>query len=191
MHKVVMVGEAFVGKTAIAQRYRLDSYTELGEPTIGAANFILPVELDEGKVVQLDLWDTAGQERYRSLTPIYFQNAEAAILVFDLTRKNTLESLTSFYDMIQQKCIPDIGIFLVGNKYDLKDAREVNQSDISALVEEIHAVDYVDTSAKENTGIDLLFRSIGAFIDAKAREQNMAELPHLEPNTEDSQKCSC
>lgn len=82
--KVVLIGEASVGKSCFVSRF-LKGQGEKSEPTIGAAFFTQKVELD-GNVIKYDIWDTAGQERFHSLTPMYYRNATAVIIAYDITK---------------------------------------------------------------------------------------------------------
>ena len=90
--KVVIVGDSNVGKTSIMQRYAKDTFRCDIEPTIGPQFMSKLVEIDDaGTTMKLQIWDTAGQEKYRSVTPIYYRDAAAAICVFDVTSKLSLD----------------------------------------------------------------------------------------------------
>ena len=97
MFKVVLLGDTNVGKTSILTRISKDQFRTDLQPTIGphfvSKVFKLPNSTEE---IKLQIWDTAGQEKYRSLTPMYYRDACAAICVFDITQKNTLENAESW-----------------------------------------------------------------------------------------------
>ena len=193
-HKVVFVGEAYVGKTAIIRKFKTSNFEEDTESTIGAANCILPVELDENNTVPLDVWDTAGQERYKSLTPIYFQNAEVIVFVFDLTQKQTLGVIESHLDMISQKAPSNCGILFVGNKDDIVDARAISASDIDACRERCHGFEAIETSAKTGHNIDEVFISVAKFVSKKAKvitESRPDQVNINNPQNEKSEKNGC
>ena len=113
--KTVLVGDAGVGKTCIVERFAKDEFNESSYATVGAANISVPLKTEKCSAI-FNIWDTAGQERYRSLTPMYFAGANAAILVFDISSDVSFKSLQTFYDLLQQKAPSDCVYFLVGNK---------------------------------------------------------------------------
>ena len=85
-YKLVLLGDSAVGKSCLVVRFVRDEFFEFQEPTIGAAFLTQTVSLDDA-TVKFEIWDTAGQERYRSLAPMYYRGAAAAIVVFDITKK--------------------------------------------------------------------------------------------------------
>ncbi|KAJ2743033.1 Vacuolar protein sorting-associated protein 21 [Coemansia sp. BCRC 34301] len=116
--KVVLLGEAAVGKSSLVLRFVNDEFQDNKEPTIGAAFLTQKVRLDDS-VLKLDIWDTAGQERFHSLAPMYYRNAQAAVVVYDITRASSLERAKSWIKELQRQANPNIIIALVGNKLDL------------------------------------------------------------------------
>lgn len=88
--KMAVLGEQFVGKSSLAIRWVRDSFSENTEGTIGAA-FLTKTVTSGAQQVKLQIWDTAGQERYRSLTPMYYRNAQAAIVVYDVTNHGSFD----------------------------------------------------------------------------------------------------
>ncbi|KAJ1886323.1 Vacuolar protein sorting-associated protein 21 [Kickxella alabastrina] len=116
--KVVLLGEAAVGKSSLVLRFVNDEFQENKEPTIGAAFLTQKVRLDDS-VLKLDIWDTAGQERFHSLAPMYYRNAQAAVVVYDITRASSLDRAKSWIKELQRQANPNIVIALVGNKLDL------------------------------------------------------------------------
>lgn len=124
--KLVLLGESSVGKSSIVTRYATGSFQKTNA-TIGAAfttkTFELPGPDGVIKRVNLEIWDTAGQERYRSMAPMYFRNTDVALVVFDVTRAESLRKAQSWIDelnyYVEQDRRDDISIKLVGNKVDL------------------------------------------------------------------------
>ena len=98
--KTVLIGDKSVGKTSIAKRYIENTFNDHTEATIGAAFFSKMVSVsleDEPSVlVKLQIWDTAGEEKFRSLTPMYYKDAAGIIMIYDITNKDTFESLTKW-----------------------------------------------------------------------------------------------
>ncbi|KAJ2547386.1 Vacuolar protein sorting-associated protein 21 [Coemansia sp. RSA 1933] len=116
--KVVLLGDAAVGKSSLVLRFVNNEFQENKEPTIGAAFLTQKVRLDDS-VLKLDIWDTAGQERFHSLAPMYYRNAQAAVVVYDITRAESLNRAKSWIKELQRQANPNIVIALVGNKLDL------------------------------------------------------------------------
>lgn len=155
--KVVFAGDSSVGKTCIIGRIKDHEFHENGDATVGAAN--CEVKVNTGtEDVTLTIWDTAGQEKYRSLTPIYFNGAALAILVFDITNKSTLSELDFFVQAINNKSPDYVKFVLVGNKADLQERREVTQEQAENYANDIDASFYIEISAKTCAGVDELFQ---------------------------------
>lgn len=89
-HKIVLLGDMGVGKTCMSIRYAYGKFSNTHEATIGGCFLTKDEELDE-VVVKFEIWDTAGQERYHSLAQMYYKNAIAAIVVFDVTSRDSFE----------------------------------------------------------------------------------------------------
>ena len=83
--KLVLLGEAAVGKSSLVLRFVNNEFQENKEPTIGAAFLTQKCKLDD-KIIKFEIWDTAGQERFHSLAPMYYRNAQAAVVAYDLTK---------------------------------------------------------------------------------------------------------
>ena len=157
--KAVLVGEAGVGKTCIAERITKDEFTQNSYATVGAANFTVPISIDN-KNVTFTIWDTAGQEKYRSLTPMYFSGAQVAILVFDITSKNSFIGLESFYELLEQRAPSNCIFVLIGNKIDLENQRQVTKDEANIFSTKIGALFYLEVSAFSGQNIKNIFIDI-------------------------------
>ena len=157
--KIVLVGNAEVGKTTIINKFIYDSFDDARRATIGAAFFTKAVETEKG-ITKLQIWDTAGQERFRSVTSFYYQNASCAVIVFDLTKFDSLNGAESWYDDIQEKSSTTVPVILVGNKCDLIDERQISKEQIESLAKEIGAAAYVEVSAKSGENVNQIFRKV-------------------------------
>ena len=158
--KVVLVGDSGVGKTCIISRYISGAFNQNSPSTNGAsyASKLITFE-DLKKSISLDIWDTAGQEKYKSLTKFFYKDAAVAILVYDVTNRNSFESMKNFwYGQIQDFGSKNIILGVAGNKCDMYDKEEVNESEGKAFAESIGAF-FEITSAKNNTGINELFNT--------------------------------
>jgi len=156
--KIVLLGSSGVGKTAIAIRYRDGEFAASTKSTIGASFLTKVVTLDNIRL-KLQLWDTAGQERFRSLAPMYYRGACAALLVFDITNYETFERTQDWVTELRTNVMDDIIIIVVGNKTDLHKQRAVPKEKGKGFAESIRAT-YIETSAKDGEGITPLFTDI-------------------------------
>nr|CCA22779.1 Rab21/Rab5 family GTPase putative [Albugo laibachii Nc14] len=161
--KLVIVGATDVGKTSITMRYCHGSLTTPTSATIGASflqkRVIVPSRSGKPRKITLQIWDTAGQERFRSMAPMYYRNAKAAILVFDLQHEITFEKIIEWLQDLRHHVSSDIVLAVVGNKSDC--ASQFDFSKAQAFAQEIGALVF-RTSAKTGEGIQFLFESVAA-----------------------------
>jgi small GTP-binding protein len=171
--KLVLVGDAGVGKTCIAQRISKNEFSNTTAATVGAANLTVPIKTNSVHI-EFNICDTAGQERYRSLTPMYFAGAQVAILVFDLTSPQSFANLNEFVELLQQKAPPDCVLVLVGNKSDLKDKRAISRGEAENYSRNIGSIFYCETSAATGAGVRSLFEDIAesGMISFKAEDSD-------------------
>ena len=159
--KVVLLGEAGVGKTSIISRYLSNSFSEVLMSTTGASYATKKIDIDDDHKIQFQIWDTAGQERFRSLAKIFYQSAAAAILVYDITRRDSFEKLKEFWiKELKENAPSDIILALAGNKSDNYEFEVVSLTEGKELAKEINAI-FKSTSARLAHGIDELFKAIG------------------------------
>ncbi|MCJ1351498.1 MAG: hypothetical protein MMC33_001482 [Icmadophila ericetorum] len=116
--KLVLLGEAAVGKSSLVLRFVNNDFQENKEPTIGAAFLTQKCSLPT-RTIKFEIWDTAGQERFASLAPMYYRNAASALVVYDLTKPTSLIKAKHWVAELQRQASPGIVIALVGNKLDL------------------------------------------------------------------------
>ena len=118
--KVIVVGDRFVGKTSIINRYVNNNFNINNLVTIGFDSFIKEIKLKKGKIITIRITDTAGQEKFRCLTKSFFRNADGVIFVFSLNSKESFENIGMWMDNFCENVnSKDIPVFLVGNKKDL------------------------------------------------------------------------
>ena len=171
--KIVLLGETGVGKTSIITRYIANSFSQVVMTSTGSSFFSKKIEINDNKRVKLQIWDTAGQEKYRSLAKIFYQSASVAILVYDVTLKNTFENLKEFWaGEVKTNAPEDIILAIAANKSDDYINQQVDNQEGKDLAKSLNAI-FVCTSAKLGNGIDDLFRMVAEkFIDP---EKNIAE----------------
>ncbi|KAI8818947.1 ras family-domain-containing protein [Fimicolochytrium jonesii] len=157
--KLVLLGEAAVGKSSLVLRFVNNDFQENKEPTIGAAFLTQRCKLDD-KIIKFEIWDTAGQERFHSLAPMYYRNAQAAVVVYDLTKPASLDKAKSWVKELQRQANPNIVIALVGNKLDLAaTARGIPTEEASAYATEAGLL-FAEASAKTGDNVIDVFTDI-------------------------------
>lgn len=170
--KLVLLGEAAVGKTSVVHRFVQDDFQENREPTIGAAFLTQRCRLED-RLVKFEIWDTAGQERFHSLAPMYYRNAQASAVVYDVTKASSFEKAKLWVKELQRQASPQIVIALVGNKIDLitEDGDESSEAPVEREVERADAQQYAqengllffETSAKTGEHVLEVFTEIGTY----------------------------
>ena len=136
--KVVLLGESGVGKTCIITRYINNTFDDNGMSTTGASYVGKSMSFDEygGKSIKFDIWDTAGQEKYRALTKIFYKDASIAILVYDITRKESFDELKNYwYNQIRDYAPKNTIVAIAANKSDLFEKEQVDTTDLISLGE--------------------------------------------------------
>lgn len=156
--KLVLLGESSVGKSSLVLRFVKGQFHEFQESTIGAAFLTQTVQIDD-TTVKFEIWDTAGQERYHSLAPMYYRGAQAAIVVYDITNKETFHKAQTWIKELQRQASPNIVIALAGNKLDLASKRAVSYEDAKAYADECSLL-FMETSAKTAANVMDIFTSI-------------------------------
>ncbi|KAI5954647.1 YPT52 [Candida jiufengensis] len=164
--KLVLLGESAVGKSSIVHRFVKNTFDDLRESTIGAAFLTQSITIPETQTtIKFEIWDTAGQERYKSLAPMYYRNANAALCVYDITNINSFKKAQDWIKELKKQAPEGIIIALVGNKSDLNDSREINQQEIDDYVNELKNEGFKiiqsECSAKNGDGIIEVFDKIG------------------------------
>ena len=157
-YKIVVLGDINVGKTSILSRFRYGSFDQSYMPTLGI-DFFTKNLFYEDKTIRLILWDTAGQERFRSLIPSYLKNADCIIIVYDITNKDSFNSLAHWLNDAKNNTIEGTIFVICGNKIDLKEKRVVTNEEIEEYIKKENLL-YVECSAQNGEGIKELFNLI-------------------------------
>ena len=155
--KLILLGDISVGKSSILGRYIDNSFTENYQCTLQVETKSKVIDIDLNTSVKMNIWDTVGQEKYRNLTRQYFRNCHGAIIVFDLTRKDSFDGVQKWIDELEEFG-SNIPILIVGNKSDLINEREVNEDVIENFVKNKYL--YYDVSAKNGSNVSLAFDKI-------------------------------
>ena len=160
--KVVLIGESGVGKTSIISKFTKGIFNQDIMSTNGATFSTKKKEFKNSKkTLSFEIWDTAGQEKYRSLAKMFFKDAAVALIVYDITNKESFEELKKYWlNIIKENGPQKMIMYIVGNKYDLLEREAVKEEEARAYAESQN-VPLWFTSAKDSTGIDELFEEIG------------------------------
>ncbi|KAE9415520.1 hypothetical protein Angca_009299 [Angiostrongylus cantonensis] len=191
--RVVMCGEAAVGKSSLVMRLISGKHCANLPSTLGVDFHVKTVNVD-GRNVALQLWDTAGQERFRSLCKSYFRRADGAILVYDVSSEHSFIKVRDWIDTIKDSVERQIPIILVGNKCDLRhNLGEVVSSQDGAALAAKMGVLFMETSALDGSNVDgsilALTREMMAVEDVDVRAAGVILLPRQKPATGCFNKC--
>ena len=159
--KICLLGDVSVGKTSIASRFCKNSFNENYINTIGGAYQQQNIVLNNGAKIKLHIWDTSGQDRFRSMTNLYYRDAQVAILTYDVTNESSLESLNYWLNELNDKVeVDNMLLCLAGNKNDVDPSeKRIPTSKGKAFAEE-HKMIFFETSAKTGAGVKELFQAI-------------------------------
>ena len=202
MHKVkiVLVGSHHTGKTSIVNKYVLNKFTQHTISTTQPAFCQKQITYRDHQL-SLEIWDTAGQERYHALSPLFYRDADAGIVVFDLTDQESYDKAQKWIDELKKARGDNIHIAIAGNKVDLIDKRVISNSDGQKLAQTINAP-YFETSAKTAENIEALFNSISDHIvnqilsnqangDNPDQKKSLRASIRFEQAQPESSGCSC
>jgi len=153
---VVLVGDSGVGKSNLLWRFTRNEFHLDSKSTIGVEFATKTFRLEDGKVVKAQIWDTAGQERYKAITAAYYRGAFGALLVYDITKKVSLDNIPRWLRELREHVDNQMVIMLVGNKCDLRHLRQVETEQGKQLAEE-EGMLFVETSALDSTNVDEAF----------------------------------
>mmetsp|Transcript_115893 Transcript_115893/g.247656 ORF Transcript_115893/g.247656 Transcript_115893/m.247656 type:complete len:196 (+) Transcript_115893:53-640(+) len=165
--KVVIIGNANVGKSCLAVRFCRGEFKENQEPSIGACFMTQTVKINDSEI-KFEMWDTAGQERYKALAPMYYRGAAVGVIVFDITSK---DSFAAAKLLVQELRGTDALIALAGNKSDLVAQRKVTKQEAQEYANEENIV-YMETSAKTGENVNEFFGEIAVRLPKIAKKPN-------------------
>jgi small GTP-binding protein len=151
-----LLGDASVGKTSFTKRYCYNIFNPSERLTIGVDFHVKTIEINDKKI-KLQIWDVGGEERFRFLLPTYCLGANAAFLLFDITRPQTLDNIDEWTTIVRQKGGP-IPIMLVGSKVDLADdQREIDREFGIQIAEKNNLTSFAEISSKTGQNVNKTF----------------------------------
>ncbi|XP_071705957.1 ras-related protein RABA5a-like [Rutidosis leptorrhynchoides] len=158
LFKIVLIGDSAVGKSNLLARFARDEFYPNSKSTIGVEFQTQKIEI-KGKEIKAQIWDTAGQERFRAVTSAYYRGAVGALLVYDISRRRTFDSIGRWLNELHTHSDMNVVSILVGNKSDLKDTREVSTEE-GKLLAESEGLFFMETSALESSNVTAAFETV-------------------------------
>lgn len=166
LFKYIIVGDTAVGKSCLLLRFTDNRFQAQHDLTIGVEFGSRTIMIDSNQV-KLQIWDTAGQEKFRSITRSYYRGASGALLVYDITRRETFEHLNSWLEDCRKCSSNNIVIILVGNKSDMESQRQVSRSEGEEFAKK-NGLHFIETSAKTAEMVEEAFIQTAKEIYEKA-----------------------
>ena len=160
--KIILLGDSLVGKTSFVNRFVSNKF-EKYQCTINIQNYKKQIKIDKSTLVNLTIWDTAGQEKFRSLTKQYYHDSQGAIIMFDITDKNSFLKVESWINELIEYGPKDCSIILIGNKTDLNHQRVIDFNEGNKLAEKYHIL-FCEVSAKLGSNINQAFEQLSSII---------------------------
>eukprot|EP01126_Amoeba_proteus_P065897 TRINITY_DN9446_c0_g1_i2.p1 TRINITY_DN9446_c0_g1~~TRINITY_DN9446_c0_g1_i2.p1 ORF type:complete len:221 (+),score=40.78 TRINITY_DN9446_c0_g1_i2:73-735(+) len=156
--KMILLGDASVGKSNLLMRWTRGEFDLETKSTVGVEFATKSVTIG-GKRLTVQVWDTAGQERFRSIAKAFYNGALGAIIVYDITNRDSFQSTQRWIDDCHTFASEGIKIILVGNKSDLQHLREVSTTE-GRIFSEKHGLSFMETSALKDTGVNEAFMAL-------------------------------
>lgn len=170
--KVVLIGDSAVGKSQILARFARNEFSLDSKATIGV-EFQTRTLVIQHKSVKAQIWDTAGQERYRAVTSAYYRGAVGALLVYDITKRQSFDHIPRWLEELRSHADKNIVIMLVGNKSDLEDQRAVSTDDAKEFAQK-EGLFFLETSALESTNVEAAFMTVLTEIFGIVSKRNLS-----------------
>ena len=182
--KIVLIGEATVGKSTIRERYLGIGFRPAYLQTVGADYTIKKQLIENKESLNLQIWDLAGQQGFSSIRDAFYKGTDGVILVFDVTRPKTADKISDWIKEVKRNLNENVPILLVGNKIDLRDSKKEsisNEQGMKLAKKFSHSfrteIDYIESSAKTGENIDEVFsimaESVINFKEKKGRKKKI------------------
>ena len=153
--KIVLVGDSGVGKTNLLLRYLKNEFNTQTKATVGVEFGNTKVQIDNA-LIKAQIWDTAGQERYRSITSAYYKGAHGALIVYDITRKDSFDSVEKWLRDLKNNGEEKMVIMAIGNKCDMVNERVISTEEGEAKAQR-NNIAFLETSALNATNVAKAF----------------------------------
>ncbi|XP_022742035.1 ras-related protein RABA4d [Durio zibethinus] len=178
--KVVLIGDSAVGKSQLLARFARNEFSVDSKATIGVEFQTKTLAIDH-KTVKAQIWDTAGQERYRAVTSAYYRGAVGAMLVYDMTKRQSFDHMARWLEELRGHADKNIVIMLIGNKCDLGSLRAVPTEDAQEFAQRENLF-FMETSALESTNVETAFFTVLTEIYRIISKKTLTANDELDPN---------
>ena len=197
--KIIVVGDISVGKTSVIKRYITNTFSEEHKSTISCEFKKKTFEIDAETCANLQIWDTAGEEKFMSVTKQFYTDSNGAMIVYDLTKKETFLKLNKWIKDVKETALKDVVIMIVGNKFDLVSEKVELGDELKPFKENY---EYQDVSAKTGTNVALAFENLTNKIikvlkekkdkgGEEQRESLLLKKANLSKDDKTKKKCNC
>jgi len=173
LFKFIIIGDEAVGKTCLLLQFTDKRYRTTHQVTVGVEFGSKTVDVG-GKIIKLQCWDTAGQDRFRSIVRSYYRGAAGALLVYDITRRESFEHISQWLTEARNHADPDLVITLVGNKCDKAQDRQVTFEEGRSFAQR-YGLYFVETSAVTGHMVDQAFHVTARLVDKRNEQNNVYE----------------
>ena len=173
MVKVIIIGDSSVGKTNIMSKYLKNIFNEDSKATVGV-EFGSKLFNIEGHNIKAQIWDTAGQEKYKAITGAYYKGSKGAFVVYDITRKDTFDSIDRWINDLKSTADPKITIILIWNKCDLEHRREILKAQGEEKAKSFGCA-FLETSALSGDNLDNAFQMMISEIFKKFKNETIVD----------------
>ncbi|OMJ72164.1 hypothetical protein SteCoe_29455 [Stentor coeruleus] len=165
LFKYIIIGDSAVGKSCLLLQFTDRRFKNDHDLTIGVEFGARTVSIND-KTIKLQMWDTAGQESFRSITRSYYRGAVAALLVYDITNRDSFVSLSRWISEARAHGNKDITLILVGNKNDLEEQRVISTEEAQSFADQNNLL-FIETSAKTGNNVDAAYINTAKAIMSK------------------------
>ena len=173
LFRYIIVGDMAVGKSCLLLQFTDNKFRHQHELTIGVEFGGKTIQVN-GKNIKIQIWDTAGQEAFQAITRTYYKGATGALVVYDITRRDTFNHVTKWLDEVRANALKEIQIILIGNKKDLEDKRQVQTEEGQSLADK-NGLLFLETSAKTAVNVS------EAFINSAQKILEMIQKTGIDP----------
>ena len=166
--KYIIVGDSSVGKSNLLSKFAHNKFADSYEATIGVEFDVKNLEINE-KIFRIQIWDTAGQENFKSITKAYYKNCVCAMVVYDITKRQTFDNIQTWLDDVRNESPKNALIILIGNKIDLYQERQISYDEGNEFAKK-NEIMFAETSAKTGEGVDDIFRKSAKEIEQRIND---------------------
>ena len=155
MIKVILIGDSGVGKTNIMSKFLKNQFLEDSKATVGV-EFGSKLFIQQGHKIKAQIWDTAGQEKYKAITSAYYKGSKGALVIYDITQKETFANIEKWVNDLKCKGDPKITVIIIGNKNDLEEKRQISKEQGEEKAKSFGCA-FLETSAFSGDNIEKAF----------------------------------